>query len=120
MTSRRRRSKERSNNRRKGRLAIQLGIGTENVKDGYNTDSLNSHDSLESLNSLRTPSHSILQPHHLVETPPGEARPGRKRAPTPEELRRRLQLIPENTTVHPRATFGPTEPREDKPSPNEE
>jgi hypothetical protein len=34
ITSRSRRSKDRSNNRRKGRLAIHLGIETENVKDG--------------------------------------------------------------------------------------
>ncbi|KAH0820413.1 hypothetical protein GEV33_002378 [Tenebrio molitor] len=56
-----------------------------------------------------------IQPPHLVEPLPGEARPGRKRAPTPEELGRRLQLIPGNSTVHPRATSGPTEPRDDQP-----
>jgi hypothetical protein len=70
---------------------------------------LNTHDSLESLNFH----HSVLQSHHLVETPPSEAQPGRKQAPTPEELRRRLpHTFRRIITVHPRVTFGPTEPRD--------
>ncbi|KAJ3616278.1 hypothetical protein MTP99_004844 [Tenebrio molitor] len=70
---------------------------------------LNTHDSLESLNFH----HSVLQSHHLVETPLSEAQPGRKRAPTPEELRRRLpHTFRRIITVHPRVTFGPTEPRD--------
>jgi hypothetical protein len=40
--------------------------------------------------SSRSTSTTVLQSHHLVETPLSEAQPGRKRAPTPEELRRRL------------------------------
>jgi hypothetical protein len=48
-----------------------------------------------------------------VETPLSEAQPGRKRAPTPEELRRRLpHTFRRIVTVHPRATFGPTEVRD--------
>jgi hypothetical protein len=48
-----------------------------------------------------------------VETPLSEAQPGRKRAPTPEELRRRLpHTFRRIITVHPRVTFGPTEPRD--------
>jgi hypothetical protein len=70
---------------------------------------LNTHDSLESLNFH----HSVLQSHHLGETPLSEAQPGRKRAPTPEELRWRLpHTFRRIITVHPRATFGPTEPRD--------
>ncbi|KAH0810715.1 hypothetical protein GEV33_012076 [Tenebrio molitor] len=70
---------------------------------------LNTHDSLESLNFH----HSVLQSHHLVETPLSEAQPGRKRAPTPEELRRRLpHTFRRIITVHPRVTLGPTEPRD--------
>jgi hypothetical protein len=70
---------------------------------------LNTHDSLESLNFH----HSVLQSHHLVKTPLSEVQPGRKRAPTPEELRWRLpHTFRRIITVHPRATFGPTEPRD--------
>jgi hypothetical protein len=48
-----------------------------------------------------------------VEAPPGEARPGRKRAPTPEELRRRHLISRKPGRSSSRHTLGSTEPRLD-------
>jgi hypothetical protein len=58
-------------------------------------------------------SSSFSHPHHLVEAPPCEVRPGRKRAPTPEELRRRHLISRKPGRSSSSHTLGPTEPRLD-------
>ncbi|KAJ3623481.1 hypothetical protein MTP99_019703 [Tenebrio molitor] len=68
------------------------------------------------LRTLRpTSCHTTSWRHHPVK--PGQ---GGSESPTPKELRLQLHVIPGNSTVHPRATFGPTEPHDDQPKPNEE